>query len=189
MTDLEKIIEGCRKNNPAAIKKLYDYFSPRLFGICLRYARTNFEAEDILQDGFVKIIKNFRSFEGNQKNFEAWLRKIILFTAIDHFKKNLPLRQQIDISELTDENIAILPCKVEADLNSEDLAAIVNKLPDGYKLVFNLYVVEGFSHQEIAEMLQISEGTSKSQLSKAKKYIQNILSRYQILEKEIRYGQ
>lgn len=189
MTDIESIIEGCKNKDAEAIKALYTAFAPKLYGICIRYARTNFEAEDILQDGFIKIIKSFPGFQGNKHNLESWLRKIILFTSIDHFKLNLPLKHQIDIADVQEECGDCSYQDIEAGLNSEDLVAIINKLPVGYKVVFNLYVVEGFSHREIASMLGISEGTSKSQLSKAKKFLKVLLTKQQLFEKTIKYGE
>jgi len=141
-------------------------------GICLRYAYTSFEAGDIFHDAFVKVFKYINSYKG-QGSFEGWMRHIFVNTAINHFHKNKKHYYHDDNSEY--DHVPDLPEDALSKLAVEELLKLINKLPEGYKMVFNLYVVEGYSHKEIADMLQVSEGTSKSQLSKAKALLKKYL--------------
>lgn len=170
------VIQAATKGDEKAFKAIFDFFVPKMRPVALRYAHTTAEGKDILQDAFVKIFNNLSKykFEGS---FEGWVRRIVVNTAIKHYHKssNQFLFTQIDgleedISDSTDE----------VDLEDEEPSTILNivqTLPDGYRMVVNLYVLEEYSHREIAEMLHISEGTSRSQYSKAKKMILKLLAR------------
>lgn len=169
LTDnLDHIIKGCIEGKNASQEMLYKLYSPKLWPVCLRYAANYDEAKDILQDGFIKIFEKISQFEG-RGHFEGWMRKVIVNTALAEFRKkkyltvdtNHPIAQQ----EESPEN-------VEFDLSAEELMEMIKKLPPQYKLVFNLYAIEGYSHKEIGEMLNISEGTSKSNLSRARDILQ-----------------
>lgn len=175
----KEILDRCIKGDRQAQEILYRSQSRKVKGICLRYARTVFEAEDILQEAFIKIFTNLSKF--NQSGpFEAWVRRIVLNTAIDFYKSNLYLENQVNIDSTGE---ALQLSAYDADqLSEEELLKILAMLPDGYRVVFNLYAIEGFSHKEIADMLNISEGTSKSQLSKARNYIKALLIQYKFTE-------
>lgn len=175
----EEIVEGCKKGSKKAQKLLYDLYSRKYYGICLRYFRNSNEAEDALQEGFIRIfnsIDKFR-FEGS---FEGWMRKIIVNTSINFYKANLKHCYNADYEDLEeiieDENTSYDGLTVDLMLNT------IKELPDGYRLVFNLFEIEGYSHKEIAEMLEISINTSKSQLMKAKKILQKKLSSVQYIK-------
>jgi len=161
-----QIIEGCAKHDKKAQQMLYDKYSRLLLGVCLRYAIDKAEAEDILQDSFLKIFFNIQDFSGTG-SFIGWLRKVAVNTAITHYHKNLKYRYHIDIEEYVPIEAGI--SSFEEDLfTSDELYKVLNELPGGYRMVFNLYAVEGYKHKEIAEMLGIDINTSKSQYSRAK---------------------
>ncbi len=167
--DERKIIDLCIAGNALAQKALYDRFSKMLYGICLRYAANEEEAQDILQDGFVKIFTKLDTFKF-EGSFEGWLKRIIVHTAIEAYRK------KVDTSRIQDfEYESSLSTPDEKNLEVEELLKIIQDLPKGYRLIFNMYAIEGYTHAEIAKKLSISEGTSKSQLSRARIYLQNKL--------------
>jgi len=174
MDSLEKIIKGCQQNKMKYQKMLYDRFADLMFGICLRYAKTKEEAEDVFQDGFVKVFKYIEkySFTGS---FEGWIRKIFLNTAISNFRQNT--KNYFHAEYETVENNLSHRAFEELQYTEEELLSVINELPDGYRLVFNLYAVEGFRHKEIAELLNIDENTSKTQLFRARKFLQERLTK------------
>lgn len=179
MSDQE-IIEGCAKHSRKAQQMLYDRYSRFLLGVCLRYATDKAEAEDILQDSFLKIFFNIKDFSGTG-SFIGWLRKVAVNTAITHYHKNLKFRYHIEIEEYVSVETGI--SSFEEDLfTSDELYRVLNDLPTGYRMVFNLYAVEGYKHKEIAEMLGIDTNTSKSQYSRAKAAIREKLDRLRTLK-------
>lgn len=135
-----------------------------MYGVCLRYAGNTDDANDILQDGFIKVYKNIHKFRGDG-SFEGWIRRIFVNTSIEHFRKKIKL---YNVSEVQENTIEDTELSILDTLAVKDLLAIVNELSPGYKTVFNLHEIEGYSHKEIGDMLRISEGTSKSQLARAK---------------------
>jgi RNA polymerase sigma-70 factor (ECF subfamily) len=165
---INKLLEQCKKGRASAQQKLYQHLSPRMFGLCLRYAKDYHTAEDLLQDGFIKVFKNLHKFRG-EGSFEGWVRRIFVNTAIEYFRRNsnmYPVHEQEEIDqEYFDDSVM-------DNLLAEDVVKFINELSPGYRTVFNLYVVEGYSHREIAEMLEITEGTSKSQLARARYILQ-----------------
>ena len=151
-----------------AQKKLYDLFSPGMYVVCLMYSRDSEEAKDILQEGFIKILKQINKFE-KKGSFEGWMKRIIINTAITNYRKNQKRYKQTELDNYNEQfNSTSL---YESDFTHEELLKIINKLPEGYKVVFNLYAIEGYKHKEIAELLGIDVATSKSQYSRAKKSI------------------
>jgi RNA polymerase sigma-70 factor (ECF subfamily) len=168
MYDLDKIIEGCRKGQRSFQKLLYDRYAPVLLGICIRYSNSTDEAEDVLQDGFIKILKQINKFE-KKGSFEGWMKRIIVNTAITNYRKNQKRYNQSEIDSYNEQYNST--SMYETDFTHEELLAIINELPEGYKIVFNLYAIEGYMHKEIAELLGIDVATSKSQYSRAKKSI------------------
>jgi RNA polymerase sigma-70 factor (ECF subfamily) len=155
-------------------EELYRRFSPRMYGVCLRYAGNAEEAEDILQEGIIKIYKKLNSYRG-EGSFEGWIRRIFVNTAIEHFRKKT---YQQPITEKHETTVEAQYLSVLDELAEKDILKLIQELSPGYRTVFNLYVVEGYTHKEIGDMLNISEGTSKSQLSRAKLVLQDLVKKF-----------
>jgi len=155
-------------------EELYRRFSPRMYAVCLRYAGNAEEAEDILQEGFIKVFKKLDSFR-SEGSFEGWVRRVFVNTAIEHFRRKRYLQP---VTEKEENTIAGQSISALDDLAEKDILALVQQLSPGYRTVFNMYVVEGYTHKEIGDMLGISEGTSKSQLSRAKVILQDMVNQY-----------
>ncbi|MGZ3974599.1 MAG: RNA polymerase sigma factor, partial [Flavisolibacter sp.] len=165
------LLEGCRRGDRKMQQELYDRFSPKMYGVCLRYAGNTEEAEDILQEGFIKIFNKINSYRGDG-SFEGWIRRIFVNTAIEHFRKKTYLQPITETEENTVEGKYL---SVLDSLAEKDIVRLIQQLSPGYRTVFNMYVVEGYTHKQIADMLGISEGTSKSQLSRAKLILQDLV--------------
>lgn len=170
MTEQE-IIQGCLANKASAQEKLYALYSRRMMAVCLRYTRSRFEAEDVFHEAFIKVFKNIHAWQGG--SFEGWMRRIFVNTAINHFHQNRKYFDHVDSSHA--DTMRSSADNIIAELSNQDLMEMIGRLPDGYRMIFNLYVVEGYQHNEIAEMLGIAEGSSKSQLSKAKAHLRKII--------------
>ena len=155
-------------------RELYQRFAPKMYGVCLRYAGNAEEAEDILQEGFIKVFNKIGSFR-NEGSFEGWIRRIFVNTAIEHFRKKTYLQPITEYEESTVEGKYL---SVLDNLAEKDIIRLVQQLSPGYRTVFNMYVVEGYTHKQIAEALGISEGTSKSQLSRAKLILQDLVKQF-----------
>ena len=172
----EKIIEGCIAGNRKAQKALFDTYKSSMMGICMRYCRTKDEAEDVLMVAFMTILSEIHTFR-KESSISSWIRRIVVNTAINNYRKNLKHYFHSDIDEIAEINIEGGEDMQISDHHSADaILKVMNELPHGYRIVLNLYVVEGYKHKEIAEILDINVGTSKSQLSKARKIIQEKLS-------------
>lgn len=168
------LIKGCIAGERKMQEELYKRFSPRMYGVCLRYAGNAEEAQDILQEGFIKVYKKLYSYRGDG-SFEGWVRRIFVNTAIEHFRRKTyqqPITEQHENS-VEGKNVSVLD-----NLAEKDIMKLIQELSPGYRTVFNLYVVEGYTHKEIGDMLGISEGTSKSQLSRAKVILQDMVKKY-----------
>ncbi|GAB4092406.1 RNA polymerase sigma factor [Flaviaesturariibacter terrae] len=165
------LVEGCRNGDRKLQKELYERYAPKMYGVCLRYAGTSEEAEDILQEGFVKVFSKITSFRGDG-SFEGWIRRIIVNTAIEHFRRKTYLQP---VGEREEETVESDYLTVLDSLAEKDIIGLVQQLSPGYRSVFNMYVVEGYTHKQIGELLGISEGTSKSQLSRAKAILQDLV--------------
>lgn len=168
------LIVGCLQGNRRMQEELYRRFSPRMYAVCLRYAGNAEEAEDILQEGFIKVFKKLDSFR-SEGSFEGWMRRIFVNTAIEHFRRK---RYMMPVTEREENTFEGKYLSVLDDLAAMDIMALVQELSPGYRTVFNMYVVEGYTHKEIADMLGISEGTSKSQLSRAKVILQDMVKQF-----------
>ncbi len=173
MLDEIEIIKRCKKNDSRAQKKLYDTYSPVLFGICLRYASDYNEAEDVLQEAFIKILTKINKYQGTG-SFEGWMKRIVVNTAITNFHQAGKHKHHYDIVDIQDSSLGPREYK-DLDYTQEELLGVIHSLPEGYKMVFNLYAIEGYKHKEIADMLEIDVSTSKSQYSRARKLIQKRL--------------
>lgn len=165
----EKLIKDCIACKRSAQERLYAKHSAKMFAICLRYASDYHSAEDILQEGFIKVFKNIARFRF-EGSFEGWMRRIFVNTAIEHYRRSKPM---YPILEVNNSAFDVLHENTIDRLAADDLLAMVQKLSPGYRTVFNLYVIEGYTHREIANMLGISEGTSKSQLARARYLLQD----------------
>lgn len=168
------LIEGCQREDRKMQQQLYQRFAPKMYGVCLRYAGNIEEAEDILQEGFIKVFRKIGSFRG-EGSFEGWIRRIFVNTAIEHFRRKSYLQPITEKEETTVENKYL---SVLDSLAEKDIINLVQQLSPGYRTVFNMYVIEGYTHKQIAEMLGISEGTSKSQLSRAKSILQELVQKH-----------
>ena len=166
----EQLIKACIKEDAASQKEVFMRFSGRMLGVCNRYARNSADAEDILQDAFIKVFDKIHQFKF-EGSFEGWIRKIVVNTAL---KKYSLRRYEKEVSgyEVNDRNESEMEPSAYSHLSQKELLELINNLPDGYRLVFNLYAIEGFQHDEIAEMLGIQPGTSRSQLVKARNLLQ-----------------
>lgn len=161
---IDSLFEACKSNNRVAQERLYNLTASNMLAVCMRYASSIYEAEDILQTGYIKVFTQINSFK-QQGSFEGWIRRIMVNTAIEFFRKN---KKTVPIT-----NIESLHEDIDSGFNMDhlelnDLLILIQELPDGYRMVFNMYVIEGYSHREIAEQLEISESTSKSQLLRAR---------------------
>jgi RNA polymerase sigma-70 factor (ECF subfamily) len=174
MSSESDLIEGCIQGNRKMQYELYERFSSKMYGVCLRYAANAEEAEDILQEGFIKVFKKISSYRGDG-SFEGWIRRIFVNTAIEHFRKKAYLQPITEQEESTIEGKYI---SVLDHLAEKDIVKLIQQLSPGYRTVFNMYVVEGYTHKQIAEALNISEGTSKSQLSRAKLILQDLVKKH-----------
>jgi len=171
MLSESEIINGCLSHDKKAQKMLYKKYASSMFGICLRYCKKRAEAEDVLQEAFIKIFSSIGSYRSDG-SFEGWLKRIVVNTALNYYKSNLKRCFDESIDEMNDSHMPTAQVN-ETDLSMQDLMRMINSLSDGYRMVFNLYAIEGYSHKEIGEMLNISENTSKSQLSRARVILQN----------------
>jgi RNA polymerase sigma-70 factor (ECF subfamily) len=171
----QQLIELCAKHDRKAQQELYDKYSRLLLGVCLRYASDKAEAEDILQDSFLKIFNSIKEYSGSG-SFAGWMRKIAVNTAITNYHKNLKYRYHVEIEEFVSTETGVSSFE-EDFFTSDELYGVLKELPAGYRMVFNLYAVEGYKHKEIAEKLGIDTNTSKSQYSRAKAAIREKLEK------------
>lgn len=161
---IDSLLEGCRRGERKAQEMLYRKLSSRMMSVCMRYAKDSYEAEDILQTGFIKVFQKVNDFRSDG-SFEGWIRRIMVNTAIEVYRKNLRSLNVVDIDEVYDQPQSTFDMN---GLETKDLMKLIQELSNGYRLVFNMYVIEGYSHKEIGEELGITEGASKSQLSRAR---------------------
>lgn len=167
MSESLQLIEECKKNSQAAFEKLYNLYAPKMKGIAYRYVGDAAKAEDVVHDSFVKIYEKIATLQNNAA-FEGWLRKIVVNESLDALKRDKKLNEIHEESFKTGAFNETNEKSAYGNISAKELMDALNSLPVGYKTVFNLYVIDGFSHKEIASRFNISEGTSKSQLSKAK---------------------
>ncbi|WP_448697719.1 RNA polymerase sigma factor [Mucilaginibacter sp. AW1-3] len=169
--ELQNIIRGCVKEDRASQKMLYKTLYGFAMGICLRYAGNRYEAAEILNTGFFKALTNIKKYD-DSRPFKAWLGRIMTNTAIDYYRTNLKVAYTEDIETAEDVSVGDT---ISAKLNYDDLLALVQKLPQAYRTVFNLYAIDGYTHDEIGEILGINPGTSKSNLHKARQKLQQMI--------------
>jgi RNA polymerase sigma-70 factor (ECF subfamily) len=175
------LIEGCLRGDRKIQEALYQRYAPKMYGVCLRYAGNATEAEDILQEGFIKVFNKMGSYRGDG-SFEGWIRRIFVNTAIEHFRKKTYLQP---ITEMEENSVEGKYLSVLDNLAEKDIIQLVQQLSPGYRAVFNMYVIEGYTHKQIAEAMGISEGTSKSQLSRAKQILQDLVKTFVDKRKQV----
>lgn len=169
------LIKGSIAGDRRMQEELYRRFAPKMYAVCLRYANNANDAQDLLQEGFIKVYKNLHRFRA-EGSFEGWVRRVFVNTSIEHFRKKSA--QLSSVSEKEENTIEDSDITALDSLAEKDIINLVQELSPGYRTVFNLYVVEGYSHKEIGDMLGISEGTSKSQLARAKSILQKKITQY-----------
>lgn len=175
----EAILKGCLENDATAQRELYNKFSPKMLSVCYRFAHNREDAEDMLQEGFIKVFTQIHSFE-NRGAFEGWIRRIIVHTCINILKKNKKFNESVDIIHAT--GLQVREETVPSVIQAKQVVECIRMLPIGYRTVLNLYAIEGYSHREIAGMLGIEESTSRSQYTRAKAMLEDILVRKKILQ-------
>ena len=178
MEDLREIVEACVSGDSRAQEQLYRRMAPKMYGVCLRYAKDATEAEDNLQEGFLKVFANLSRFR-HQGSFEGWVRRIMVNVSIEYYRKR---KQLLAVEDMSRYDVTAQPNEALVNLTAEELTRIIQELPPRYRMIFNLYVMEGYNHQEISEMLDISVGASKSGLSRAREILRRKL--YDINERE-----
>lgn len=175
MMDLEAILSGCLRGDRVSQKNLFDCYSGKMLAVCMRYAKHKMEAEDLLQDGFIKVFTNLDQYKGDGP-FEQWMRRIMINNAIKKYHKKSNQNESYQLEYVPEQTVE--PDAID-HLAESELYQMIEELPDGYKVVFNLYAIEGFSHKEIADLLHIEESTSRSQLVKARKVLQDKITKNQ----------
>ena len=176
----EAILQGCLKNNAAAQKELYQKYSAKMLVVCYRYGHNREDAEDMLQEGFIKVFTQIHTFE-NRGVLEGWIRRIIVHTCINHLKKNKRFNESVDLIHAN--SMQVREESIPSIIQAKEVVECIRMLPIGYRTVLNLYAIEGFSHREISVMLDIEESTSRSQYTRAKAMLEDILVRKNIIYK------
>jgi len=176
----QAIIAGCLHNDPTAQRELYNRYSPKMLSVCYRFAQNREDAEDMLQEGFIKVFTQMYTFQ-NKGAFEGWIRRIIVHTCINFLKKYKKFNESMDLAYAT--NLQSKDETVPSMMQGKQVVECIRILPLGYKTVLNLYAIEGFSHREIGVMLDIEESTSRSQYTRAKAMLENLLIKKRIIEK------
>lgn len=177
----ELMLAGCIRNNAAAQEALYNRFSPRMLGVCYRFAKNREDAEDMLQEGFIKVFTQIHQYR-NEGALEGWIRRIVVHTCINILKKNKKFSDSVDIIHAT--GVHINEEMIPSIMQAKQVVECIRTLPLGYKTVLNLYAIEGYSHKEIASMLDIEESTSRSQYTRAKAMLEEILIRKKIIQRQ-----
>lgn len=171
---LTDVIQGCRLGKRKAQETLYKLFAAKMLGVCARYATDKMEAEDMLQNGFIKVFNKILDFK-SEGSFEGWIRRIMVHSAIEYYRKHHKMMQLVNL-DTPGAELAV-NCVAATSLEARDLLAMIQTLPPGYRMVFNMYAIEGYSHKEIGEIMSISEGASKSQLSRARAILKEMVNK------------
>lgn len=170
----DELIQGCLKRDRSAQKHLYEMYSSKMYGICYRYIKDSMVAEDVMVTAFMKVFDKIGQFK-SEGSFEGWIRRIMVNEALTHLRRNRSMYLETELEQADREPDYD---KLSDHLEAEDLLNMIEALPAGYRIVFNMYAIDGYSHKEIADHLGISENTSKSQLSRARVYLQKKLSEH-----------
>ena len=173
--DEKKLIESCKNNDSRAQRQLYETFARKMMSVCLRYAGNRETAEDFLQEGFIRVFSSIQSYN-YEGSFEGWMRRIFVNTALGYIRKQKTWQTTLSVDEVGGQLEADTISALER-MEARELMRCIEALPDGYRVVLNLFAIEGYSHKEIAKMLAINEGTSRSQYARAKLYLQKLLKK------------
>jgi RNA polymerase sigma factor (sigma-70 family) len=179
--NLTDLIKGCQLGNRKAQEVLYKLFAAKMLGVCMRYATDKMEAEDMLQNGFIKVFGKIEDYRG-EGSFEGWVRRIMVHSSIEYYRKHHKMMQLVEMDTAGAEQL-VNPVGASI-LEAKDLLAIIQTLSPGYRMVFNMYAIEGYSHKEIAEVMNISEGASKSQLSRARAILKEMVNKMERVKYE-----
>jgi RNA polymerase sigma factor (sigma-70 family) len=185
MTDYRKLVKDCLKGRLPAQRELYEHFAETMLGVCYRYTRSIRDAEDVLQEGFVKVFHCLHQYK-EEGELGAWIRRIMVNTALNFLKRNRKYREEMFFTEeylhpVTNDDPALR-------MNAKELADLIRQLPHGYQVIFNLHAVEGYSHVEIGEMLGISDGTSRSQYARARNLLITWIEKHSLETKKEKYA-
>ena len=179
----DELIKGCVRRERNAQKRLYDSYSSKMYALCCRYVKDSMEAEDVLVTAFTKILDRIDQYKG-EGSFEGWIRRVVVNESLTYLRRNRSMYIETEL-EAADREPDYQ--QISDHLEAEDLLNMIQELPAGYRIVFNLYAIDGYSHKEIAEQLNISENTSKSQLSRARVFLQKILAEREATTKQKRH--
>jgi len=182
LDNIPEIIKACIKGDRIAQKRLYQMFADKMYGVCLRYAANTDEAKDILQDGFIKVFLHLNQFNF-KGSFEGWVRRIMINTALEKYRSQVTIYSLDERMPLSDEGVQTT---VIESLSAEDLLGLIRQLTPKYRMVFNLYAIEGYNHKEIGDLLGISEGTSKSNLSRARVILQEKVKELYSVKRDVK---
>lgn len=174
------LIEGCLTNNPVAQRELYNRYSPKMLSVCYRYAPSREDAEDMLQEGFIKVFSQIHTFQ-NKGAFEGWIRRIMVHTCINVLKRNKKFSDNVELEHALQASVKEA---VPSIMQAKQVVECIRLLPVGYRTVLNLFAIEGYSHKEIAAMMDIEESTSRSQYTRAKGMLEQILLKKRIIDKK-----
>jgi len=183
--DQYQLVKDCLKQRLSAQRQLYELFAPVMLGVCYRYTKSIADAEDVLQEGFIKVFKNLHQFKG-EGELGAWVRRIMVTTAINYLKKNARYQSELVFRE--EPLHAVSNDSPELRLEAKELAALIRQLPPGYQTIFNLYAVEGYTHVQIGELLGIQEGTSRSQYARARSLLVSWLKKSDTIKNTVYAG-
>jgi len=175
----EVLLQGCIKNDASAQQELYQRYSPKMLSVCYRYAKTREDAEDMLQEGFIKVFSQITKFE-NRGSLEGWILRIMVHTCINHLKKNKKFNDNVDLAYAG--NLVVREDYIPSIIQAKQIVETIRTLPVGYRTVLNLYAIEGYSHKEIGQLLDIEESTSRSQYTRAKNMLEEILVNKRIIQ-------
>jgi RNA polymerase sigma factor (sigma-70 family) len=168
------LVKKCLKNNKSAQELLYRRHAAKMFGVCLRYTQSKMDAEDVLQEAFIRVFRYLKDYKG-KGSLEGWIRRVVVNTAINFYRANLKHMQQQELTDYAKDTK--LSNTIIDELTINELLDYIRNLPEGYRMVFNLYVIEGYTHKEIADQLGVSESTSKTQLLRARKALREMITK------------
>jgi RNA polymerase sigma-70 factor (ECF subfamily) len=175
----EVLLQGCIKNDASAQQELYQRCSPKMLSVCYRYAKNREDAEDMLQEGFIKVFSQISKFE-KRGSLEGWILRIMVHTCINHLKKNKKFNDNVDLAY--DGNLVVREDYIPSIIQAKQIVETIRTLPVGYRTVLNLYAIEGYSHKEIGQLLDIEESTSRSQYTRAKSMLEEMLLNKRIIQ-------
>jgi len=183
--DPKQLVKDCIKQRPLAQQQLYQHFAPIMLGVCFRYTKSIQDAEDVLQEGFVKVFHHISTYNFTGE-LGAWMRRIMVNTALNYLKRNKKYRTEMVFAEMPLHPVSNQ--NPEVNLEAKQLAELIRQLPTGFQTIFNLYAIEGYTHVEIGQLLGISEGTSKSQYARARYLLIEWIEKYSSIKKQQQYA-